>query len=53
MEFWLVVGLVVGMVLLWAASADRRDRRYHRLRSHREMAYDVHEHTSATSARPT
>jgi hypothetical protein len=44
MEFWLVVGLVVGVVLLWAANADRRDRRYHRLRSHSEMADDHREH---------
>jgi hypothetical protein len=44
MEFWVVVGLVVGVVLLWAANADRRDRRYHRLRSHSEMAHDHREH---------
>jgi hypothetical protein len=44
MEFWLVVGLILGVVLVWAAISDHRARRYHRLRSHREMAYDVHEH---------
>ena len=44
MEFWLVAGLIIGLVLGWAAISDRRARRYHRLRSHREMAYDVHEH---------
>jgi hypothetical protein len=44
MEFWLVVGLIIGLVLVCAAISDRRARRYHRLRSHREMAYDVHEH---------
>jgi hypothetical protein len=44
MEFWLVVGLIIGVVLAWAAISDHRARRYHRLRSHSEMAYDVHEH---------
>ena len=44
MEFWLVVGLILGMVLGWAAISDRRDRRYHRLRSHSEMADDHREH---------
>jgi hypothetical protein len=44
MEFWLVVGLVLGVVLVWAAISDRRDRRYHRLRSHSEMADDHREH---------
>jgi hypothetical protein len=43
-EFWLVIGLLIGVVLAWAAISDRRARRYHRLRSHREMGYDVHEH---------
>jgi hypothetical protein len=32
MEFWLVVGLILGVVLAWAAISDRRDRRHHRLR---------------------
>jgi hypothetical protein len=44
MEFWLVVGLLIGAVLALAALSDRRARRYHRLRSHSEMADDVHEH---------
>ena len=44
MEFWLVVGLILGVVLAWAAISDRRDRPYHRLRSHREMADDHREH---------
>jgi hypothetical protein len=44
MEFWLVVGLLLGMVLAWAAISDHRDRRYHRLRSHSEMADDHREH---------
>jgi hypothetical protein len=44
MEFWLVVGLIIGVVLVWAAISDRRARRYHRLRSHREMADDNREH---------
>jgi hypothetical protein len=44
MEFWLVVGLIIGVVLAWAAISDRRDRRYHRLRSHSEMADDHREH---------
>jgi hypothetical protein len=44
MEFWLVVGLILGVVLAWAAISDHRARRYHRLRSHHEMADDVHEH---------
>ena len=44
MEFWLVVGLIIGLVLVWAAISDRRARRYHRLRSHHKMADDVHEH---------
>jgi hypothetical protein len=44
MEFWLVVGLIIGLVLVWAAISDQRARRYHRLRSHHEMADDVHEH---------
>ena len=44
MEFWLVVGLILGVVLAWAAISDRRDRRYHRLRSHSEMADDHREH---------
>jgi hypothetical protein len=44
MEFWLVVGLIIGVVLAWAAISDRRDRRYHRLRSHSEMADDQREH---------
>jgi hypothetical protein len=44
MEFWLVVGLVIGAVLVWAGISDQRDRRYHRLRSHREMADDHREH---------
>jgi hypothetical protein len=43
MEFWLVVGLIIGVVLVWAAISDRRDRRYHRLRSHSEMADDRRE----------
>jgi hypothetical protein len=38
MEFWLVVGLILGVILAWAAISDRRDRRYHHLRSHSEMA---------------
>jgi hypothetical protein len=41
MEFWLVVGLLLGVVLAWAAISDHRDRRYHHLRSHNEMA-DYH-----------
>jgi hypothetical protein len=44
MEFWLVVGLILGVVLAWAAISDHRDRRYHHLRSHREMADDHREH---------
>jgi hypothetical protein len=44
MEFWLVVGLIIGVVLAWAAISDRRDRRYHRLRSHSEIADDHREH---------
>jgi hypothetical protein len=44
MRFWLVVGLLVAAVLVWAAISDRRARRYHRLRSHSEMGRDVHEH---------
>jgi hypothetical protein len=44
MEFWVVVGLILGGVLIWAAISDRRDRRYHRQRSHSAMAHDVHEH---------
>ena len=44
MDFWLVVGLILGVVLAWAAISDRRDRRYHRLRSHGEMADDHREH---------
>jgi hypothetical protein len=44
MEFWLVVGLILGVVLAWAAISDRRDRRHHRLRSHHEMADDHREH---------
>jgi hypothetical protein len=44
MEFWLVVGLIIGLVLVWAAISDHCARRYHHLRSHREMADDVHEH---------
>jgi hypothetical protein len=44
MEFWLVVGLILGVVLAWAAISDRRDRRYHHLRSHSEMADDHREH---------
>ena len=44
MEFWLVVGLILGVVLAWAAVSDRRDRRYHRLRSHSEMADYHREH---------
>ena len=44
MEFWVVVGLILGVVLAWAAISDRRDRRYHRLRSHSEMADDHREH---------
>jgi hypothetical protein len=44
MEFWLVVGVILGAVLAWAAISDRRDRRYHRLRSHSEMADDHREH---------
>jgi hypothetical protein len=43
MEFWLVVGLIIGVVLVWAAISDHGARRYHRLRSHHEMADDVHE----------
>jgi hypothetical protein len=44
MEFWLVVGLLIGVVLALAAISDRRARRYHRLRSHSEMADDHREH---------
>jgi len=44
MEFWLVVGLLIGVVLALAAVSDRRARRYHRLRSHSEMADDHREH---------
>jgi hypothetical protein len=44
MEFWLVVGLIIGLVLAGAAISDQRARRYHRLRSHHQMAHDVHEH---------
>ena len=44
MEFWLAVGLILGLVFAWAAIVDRRDRRYHRLRSHSEMADDHREH---------
>jgi hypothetical protein len=44
MEFWVVAGLVIGVVLALAAISDRRARRYHRLRSHNEMGHDVHEH---------
>jgi hypothetical protein len=44
MEFWLVVGLVLGAVLAWAAISDHRDRRYHHLRSHHEMADAHREH---------
>jgi hypothetical protein len=44
MEFWLVVGLILGVVLTWAAISDRRDRRYHHLRSHSEMADYHREH---------
>jgi hypothetical protein len=44
MEFWLVVGLVLGVVLAWAAISDRRDRHYHHLRSHSEMADYHREH---------
>jgi hypothetical protein len=44
MEFWLVVGLILGVVLAWAAISDRRDRRYHQLRSHRAMADQHREH---------
>jgi hypothetical protein len=44
MEFWLVVGLILGVVLAWAAISDRRDRRYHHLRSHSEMADYHREH---------
>lgn len=50
MEFWLVVGLVIGVVLALAAISDRRARRYHRLRSHNEMGRDVHEHVRDTRA---
>jgi hypothetical protein len=44
MEFWLVVGPLIGVVLALTAISDRRARRYHRLRSHSEMGHDVHEH---------
>jgi hypothetical protein len=44
LEFWLGLGLIVGVVLAWAAISDRRARRYHRLRSHSEMADDHREH---------
>jgi hypothetical protein len=44
MEFWLVVGLILSVVLAWAAISDRRARRHHRLRSHSEMADDHREH---------
>jgi hypothetical protein len=44
MEFWLVVGLILGLVLAWAAISDHRDRRHHHLRSHREMADHHREH---------
>jgi hypothetical protein len=53
MEFWLVVGLLLGVVLALAAISDRRARSYHRLRSHREMGRDVHEHVRDVRASDT
>lgn len=50
MEFWLVVGLLVGVALLLAGLHDRRARRYHRLRSTSEMNYEVNEHIRDVAA---
>jgi hypothetical protein len=49
-EFWLVVGLLVGVALLLAGLHDRRARRHHRLRSTGEMNYDVNEHIRDVAA---